>query len=61
VKIRDAPEVSDRQGIMSAFDSEMIERTGKAVKQSLQEAEYSMNIETVSRMLMATHGHGRSA
>lgn len=47
--------------MMSAFDSEMIERTGKAVKQSVQEAEYSMNMETVGKMLMATHGHGRSA
>ena len=61
VKIRDAPEINDRREVMSAFDSEMIERTGNAVKQSLQEAEYSMNIETVSKMLMVTHGHGRSA
>lgn len=61
VKIRDSPDTNDRQEIMSAFDTEMIERTGKAVKQSLQEAAYSMNIETVSKMLMATHGHGRSA
>jgi hypothetical protein len=53
--------MADRKAIMSAFDAEMIERTAKAVKQSLQEAEFSMNEETVSKMLMATQGHGRSA
>ncbi|KAE8553770.1 hypothetical protein TMatcc_006776 [Talaromyces marneffei ATCC 18224] len=61
VRIKCAPKTSDRKEMMSAFDSEMIERTGKAVKQSVQEAEYSMNMETVGKMLMATHGHGRSA
>lgn len=46
---------------MTAYDTEMIERTSKAVKQSLHEAEFSMNIETVSKMLMAKQGHGKSA
>jgi hypothetical protein len=46
---------------MTAYDTEMIERTSKAVKQSLQEAELSMNLETVSKMLMAQKGHGKSA
>jgi hypothetical protein len=45
---------------MTAYDSEMIERSAKAVKQSLQEAEYSMNLETVGKMLMVKQGHGRS-
>ncbi|CRG91781.1 Transient receptor potential cation channel subfamily M member 4 [Talaromyces islandicus] len=51
----------ERSETMTAYDTEMIERTAKAVKQSLQEAELSMNLETVSKMLMAREGHGRSA
>ncbi|QKX55334.1 uncharacterized protein TRUGW13939_02426 [Talaromyces rugulosus] len=51
----------ERLDTMTGYDTEMIERTSKAVKQSLQEAEFSMNLETVSKMLMAQKGHGKSA
>ena len=46
---------------VSAYDADMIERGAKAVLQSLQEAELSMDPATVSKMLMARQGHGRSA
>lgn len=60
LNIRGAPGAATREELMTAYDSEMIERSAKAVKQSLQEAEYSMNLETVQNMLMVKHGHGRS-
>jgi ABC-type arginine transport system permease subunit len=46
--------------IFGAYDSEMIERGAKAVQQSLMEAEKSLDLETVKRMLMVTQGHGKS-
>jgi len=49
-----------RAEAVSAYDADMIERGAKAVQQSLQEAEFSMNPETVHKMLMARQGHGRS-
>jgi 2-polyprenyl-6-methoxyphenol hydroxylase-like FAD-dependent oxidoreductase len=45
---------------VSAYDADMIERGAKAVQQSLQEAEFSMDPKTVHKMLMARQGHGRS-
>lgn len=45
---------------VSAYDADMIERGAKAVKQSLQEAEFSMDPRTVSKMLMSRQGHGQS-
>ncbi|KAK0721053.1 hypothetical protein B0H67DRAFT_211733 [Lasiosphaeris hirsuta] len=59
VKIRDAGE--PREAVVSAYSDEMVERGAKAVKQSLQEAELSMDLESVGKMLMAKQGHGKSA
>ncbi|KAJ9156099.1 Transient receptor potential cation channel subfamily M member 4 [Pleurostoma richardsiae] len=50
-----------REEAITAYDTEMIERGGKAVTQSLREAENSIDLETVGKMLMARQGHGRSA
>lgn len=61
LQLRDSPDAGRREKVMTAFDAEMVERGVKAVKQSLQEAEYSLDVETVGKMLMVTHGHGRSA
>ena len=43
-----------------AYDSEMIERGAKAVQQSLMEAENSLDLEKVEKMLMMRQGHGKS-
>ena len=48
-----------RAQILDAYDQEMIARGGKAVEQSLSEAEKSLDMEAVKTMLMATKGHGR--
>jgi hypothetical protein len=50
-----------RKEVMTAFDLEMIERGGNAVKQSLQEAEYSLDPKTVEKMLMAKTGLTKTA
>ncbi|KAK4151017.1 hypothetical protein C8A00DRAFT_45705 [Chaetomidium leptoderma] len=47
-----------REQSVSAYDADMIERGAKAVSQSLQEAEFSMDPKTVTKMLMARQGHG---
>ncbi len=60
VKIRDSPDAATRETVMAAYDAEMIERGAKAVKQSLQEAEYSLDVNTIGKMLMARQGHTRS-
>jgi 2-polyprenyl-6-methoxyphenol hydroxylase-like FAD-dependent oxidoreductase len=46
---------------IEAYNAEMVERGAKAVAQSLQEAELSMDLEGVRRMMMARQGHGKSA
>jgi 2-polyprenyl-6-methoxyphenol hydroxylase-like FAD-dependent oxidoreductase len=48
-----------RAQAVAAYDADMIERGAKAVAQSLQEAEFSMDPQTVHKMLMARQGHGR--
>jgi 2-polyprenyl-6-methoxyphenol hydroxylase-like FAD-dependent oxidoreductase len=50
-----------RSQAIAAYDADMIERGAKAVTQSLQEAEFSMDLSTVNNMLMARQGHGQSA
>ncbi|EPE06651.1 fad-binding domain containing protein [Ophiostoma piceae UAMH 11346] len=50
-----------RRATMAAYDAEMVERGGKAVAQSVQEAALSFDVEKVQKMLMARQGHGRSA
>lgn len=50
-----------RREIIAAYDSEVIERGGTAVKQSLQEAEKSFDVELVAKMLMATRGHTKAS
>ena len=50
-----------RRAAMAAYDAEMVERGGKAVTQSVQEAALSFDVEKVQKMLMARQGHGRSA
>lgn len=51
--------VPSREELMRAHDNEVIKRGAIAVKQSLLEAEKSMDIETVKNMLMVTKGHGK--
>ncbi len=58
LKITDHQDAAERQRLISAYDAEMIERGATAVTQSLREAEFSLNVETINKMLMATHGHG---
>ncbi|KAK0629466.1 hypothetical protein B0T17DRAFT_506013 [Bombardia bombarda] len=58
VKIRDG---ADRALVLSAYDVEIAERGAKAVKQSLEEADLSMDPNMADKMLMAREGHGRSA
>jgi 2-polyprenyl-6-methoxyphenol hydroxylase-like FAD-dependent oxidoreductase len=48
-----------REQAFAAYDADMVERGAKAVLQSLQEAEFSMEPKTVGQMLMARQGHGR--
>lgn len=62
LKIKDSgsdPAIKD--ATIKAYDAEMIDRGAKAVTQSLKEAENSIDLETVGRMLMLKQGHGRSA
>lgn len=64
LKVADSRQTSKpglAEKIMEDFDAELIERGNKAVRQSVQEAELSLDISSVSRMLMARQGHGRSA
>lgn len=59
IKVREG--AGTRAQAISAYDADMIERGAKAVQQSLQEAEFSMDLKTVNNMLMARKGHGQSA
>lgn len=59
-QLADFKNAAERAKVMSAFDAELVERCSKAVQQSLDEAERSFSLETVSKMLMATQGHGKS-
>jgi ABC-type arginine transport system permease subunit len=53
-------DAASKEKIFGAYDSEMIERGAKAVQQSLMEAEKSLDLEGVKRMLMVTQGHSKS-
>lgn len=57
----DAAATTVREEAMAGFDREILERGNKAVKQSLEEAERSLDVNTVSNMLMVKQGHVRSA
>ncbi|KAK5659939.1 hypothetical protein OQA88_13404 [Cercophora sp. LCS_1] len=46
---------------LDGYNAEMVERGAKAVAQSLREAELSMDLEGVKKMMMARQGHGKSA
>ena len=52
---------ADAEKVMQDYDDEVVERGANAVRQSLQEAEKSFDLETIGKMLMVTKGHGRSA
>ena len=61
VQLREAGwDAEARARLIGDYDSEMIERGAKAVQQSLQEAEKSLDLETIGKMLMVTKGHGAS-
>ncbi|KAK0652692.1 putative monooxygenase [Cercophora newfieldiana] len=49
-----------REEVFAKYNEEMVERGAKAVVQSLKEAELSMDLESVSKMLMVRQGHGKS-
>ena len=55
------PYLVGHEPAMAAFDAEMIERGATAVKQSLAEAEKSLDPEMVKGMLMATKGFTKTA
>jgi len=57
-KVRDGGEA--KETVFATYNKEMVERGGKAVVQSLQEAELSMDLESVNKMLMVRQGHGKS-
>jgi hypothetical protein len=59
IKVREGA-AEARVSAISAYDADMIERGAKAMQQSVQEAEFSMDPKTVDQMLMARQGHGRS-
>jgi 2-polyprenyl-6-methoxyphenol hydroxylase-like FAD-dependent oxidoreductase len=46
---------------LEAYNIEMVERGAKAVAQSLQEAELSVDLEGVKKSLMARQGFERTA
>lgn len=54
-------DAASREMIFGAYDSEMIERGATAVQQSLIEAENSLDLEKVKKMLMMRQGHSKSA
>jgi hypothetical protein len=58
-KIRDSDESIDKGKLISEMEMEMIDRGNKAVKQSLEEAAKALDSEMVSKMIMATKGHGQ--
>ena len=59
LKIGGSQDGALRQEVIKAYDDDMIGRGAKAVKLSLQEAENSLDLETVGKMLMVKYGHGR--
>ncbi|KFY64911.1 hypothetical protein V496_02941 [Pseudogymnoascus sp. VKM F-4515 (FW-2607)] len=54
-------DAASREMIFGAYDIEMIERGATAVQQSLIEAENSLDLEKVKKMLMMRQGHSKSA
>ncbi|KAK5662493.1 hypothetical protein OQA88_8405 [Cercophora sp. LCS_1] len=58
VSIRD--EGANREEAIKAYSDDVIERGSKAVTQSLREADLSMDLESVGKMMMAKQGHARS-
>lgn len=60
IKISDHGKISDQvEGLMAAFETEMIARGAEAVRQSLAEAEKAVDPNLVDKMLMVTRGHVR--
>lgn len=53
-------DAASRKMIFKAYDSEMIERGATAVQQSLVEAENSLDLDNIKKMLMMRQGHGKS-
>jgi len=51
----------EREKIFGEYNDEMVQRGATAVLQSLKEAELSMDLDSVKRMMMARQGHGKSA
>ncbi|KAK0712037.1 hypothetical protein B0H67DRAFT_611960 [Lasiosphaeris hirsuta] len=46
---------------VQVYTADVVERGAKAVTQSLREAELSMDLESVGKMIMAKQGHAKSA
>jgi 2-polyprenyl-6-methoxyphenol hydroxylase-like FAD-dependent oxidoreductase len=59
ISVRDGK--SKREKAVHAYTAEVVERGAKAVRQSLSEAELSMDLESVQKMLLAKMGHARTA
>jgi ABC-type arginine transport system permease subunit len=54
-------DAASREMVIGAYNSEMVERGATAVQQSLIEAENSLDLEKVKKMLMMRQGHNKSA
>lgn len=60
ITISKGGETSDGvEGVMAAFEEEMVTRGAQAVRQSLAEAEKAVDPSLVNKMLMVTRGHGK--
>lgn len=59
LKIGDPHDAATRKEVMTAYDAEIVPRGALAVEQSLQEAENAFDVNTISKMLMVRHGHGK--
>lgn len=51
----------EREQAIKTYTDEVVERGAKAVTQSLKEAELSMDVESVGKMMMAKQGHSKAA
>lgn len=61
LRIGDPYDTEKRIEAITAYDIDVIERGSKAVKQSLDEARHSLDMETVENMLMVKKGLEKTA
>lgn len=59
ISVRD--EDVSREDAVKSYSDDVVERGAKAVTQSLREADLSMDLESVGKMMMAKQGHAKAA